>query len=164
MSFYIISIYYFSGRGQLHHKGPISDELESLAVPVWNQTTCRKSYPEHTVTNSMMCVGIPGERKSTCKGDSGGPFMISIPPFNRWHVVGLVSWNVLCGLMRNPSVFTRVNHYLEWIQNPSEFEDRSFCLFNDKRLEHKEYFSYNNITVQCLNGGIIMLGMILLCH
>ena len=125
------------GRGQISYNGPLSDDLEGVEVPVMNQTSCRDAYPDRLVTNSMMCAGDSTERKSSCHGDSGGPLLIRLPPHNRWHVVGLVSWNEFCGLIRNPTVLTRVNHYLDWIRdriNSVPDQSKSLCIqSNNKR-------------------------------
>ena len=93
----------------------MSNGLKVIEIPVWSQIHCRNAYSDEVVTDSMMCAGDPEEKKSVCHGDIGGPMLIKIPPWNRWHVIGIASWNEMCGLTLKPVVLTRVNHYLEWI-------------------------------------------------
>ncbi|GFR11441.1 plasma kallikrein [Trichonephila clavata] len=52
------------------------------------------------------------QRKSFCKGDSGGPLIIKKK--NKWYGVGIAAWSSFCGVL--PSVFTKVTEYLPWIE------------------------------------------------
>lgn len=53
--------------------------------------------------------------KDTCEGDSGGPLQV-FPPYSTIpKIVGIVSFGVACG-SPYPSVYTRVAHYLDWIE------------------------------------------------
>jgi len=33
----------------------------------------------------------------------------------RWHVIGLVSWGIGCGVEGRPAIYTNVFHYLDFI-------------------------------------------------
>lgn len=51
-------------------------------------------------------------------GDSGGPLMRydtqSNPP--KWYLVGIVSFGpAQCGLANWPGIYTRVDHFVDWI-------------------------------------------------
>ncbi|XP_022916954.2 CLIP domain-containing serine protease B4-like isoform X1 [Onthophagus taurus] len=50
--------------------------------------------------------------KGSCSGDSGGPLM------QFGEIIGVISWGVSpCDLNNNPTVYTRVAAYVDWIQN-----------------------------------------------
>jgi len=60
-----------------------------------------------------ICAG--GEKdKDTCSGDGGSPLVCQAVS-GRWHVVGLVSWGIGCGVEGRPAVYTNVFHYLDFI-------------------------------------------------
>jgi len=50
------------------------------------------------------------------QGDSGGPLQILVKdPYCMYRVAGITSFGVKCG--QNPSVYTRVTDFLEWIED-----------------------------------------------
>ena len=61
----------------------------------------------------QLCAGgEPG--KDTCSGDGGSPLVCQAVS-GRWHVVGLVSWGIGCGVAGRPAIYTNVFHYLDFI-------------------------------------------------
>ncbi len=64
---------------------------------------------------SVVCVGEPDGSRHSCKGDSGGPLFMTSGAGSRTQI-GLDSWGWSpCGAAGKPSVFTRVDRYLDWI-------------------------------------------------
>ncbi|KAG5317557.1 SNAK protease, partial [Pseudoatta argentina] len=66
------------------------------------------------VNEWQICAGEVG--KDTCQGDSGGPLAV----FNTDHqcmytIIGVTSLGRLCGSII-PGVYTRVYHYVPWIE------------------------------------------------
>ena len=68
----------------------------------------------------QVCAGGIGEDiTGVCQGDSGGP-LAGVDSDGRWTIVGLVSWRLAIGGAcngRTYSVFTKISHYLPWIQS-----------------------------------------------
>ena len=61
---------------------------------------------------------------SSLQGDSGGPLMCQIPGQDNWKLFGISSFGMVqCGAAGNPSVFTRVINYIDWIQNITDQEN-----------------------------------------
>ena len=73
------------------------------------------------MTSSTICAGDGIKRVFACFGDTGGPLLVQIPPYNQWHLAGIVSWNEFCKLIEDPLLFSRVNHNVDWIQSPTLF-------------------------------------------
>ncbi|KAK4017995.1 hypothetical protein OUZ56_000067 [Daphnia magna] len=59
--------------------------------------------------------------KDSCFGDGGGALacLVNAPNYPKpmqYHVVGLVSWGVGCGMPNVPSAYTAIWDYLDWIR------------------------------------------------
>ncbi|KAI4459021.1 tryptase-related [Holotrichia oblita] len=68
---------------------------------------------------TQICVG--GGIVDSCKGDSGGPLMMSTKGTDGgkiWHLVGVVSlgYDNPCGSPGQPGIYTSVSEYLDWIR------------------------------------------------
>uniref|UniRef100_A0A182M910 Peptidase S1 domain-containing protein n=1 Tax=Anopheles culicifacies TaxID=139723 RepID=A0A182M910_9DIPT len=63
-------------------------------------------------------IGDAGLYSDTCEGDSGGPlYYVSgdeISP--KYYLLGITSFGAGCG-SSNPSVYTRISYYLDWIES-----------------------------------------------
>jgi secreted trypsin-like serine protease len=60
--------------------------------------------------------------KDSCFGDGGGALacLVNAPNYPKpmqYHVVGLVSWGVGCGMPNVPSAYTAIWDYLDWIRS-----------------------------------------------
>lgn len=70
------------------------------------------------VISSQMCAGELAGGKDTCQGDSGGPLQISMAsPFCMYAVLGVTSFGKFCGFRNAPAIYTRVSHYIPWIES-----------------------------------------------
>lgn len=112
------------GWGETSHHGPAADHLQVMELREADYTVCKNAYLnagkrrlEYGVDNdSQMCAG-KGD-VDTCLGDSGGPLQISNEKYwTGYTVIGITSFGKKCGLTNKPSVYTRVSHYIEWIES-----------------------------------------------
>ncbi|KAG8197227.1 hypothetical protein JTE90_011381 [Oedothorax gibbosus] len=102
------------GWGKLKEYGPSPRYLQEIRLPIVDQKKCIAST-NFTVSRNMFCAGYAQEIVGdACKGDSGGPFMIS--KNNRWYLLGIVSWGEGCGKEGKYGFYTRVVNYLPWIK------------------------------------------------
>jgi secreted trypsin-like serine protease len=63
----------------------------------------------------QICASRYTKDSSSCQGDSGGPLMVESPD-GQWFINGVVSYGGMdCPAL--PTVYTRVKHYLPWIQS-----------------------------------------------
>ncbi|XP_052791304.1 plasminogen-like isoform X1 [Mya arenaria] len=69
------------------------------------------------IVDSVLCATASEGRIGTdsCKGDSGGPLVCYHD--DHWTQVGVVSFGMECGDPTFPGVYTRVNHYYDWIRD-----------------------------------------------
>uniref|UniRef100_A0A3Q1IHJ5 Peptidase S1 domain-containing protein n=1 Tax=Anabas testudineus TaxID=64144 RepID=A0A3Q1IHJ5_ANATE len=76
---------------------------------------CNCDYGVGTITDNMMCAGLPAGGKDTCQGDDGGPLVIK--QNSHWIQGGVTSFGIGCALPNLPGVYTRVSQYQSWINS-----------------------------------------------
>lgn len=69
------------------------------------------STKNRTIYESQLCV-----EGNNCFGDLGGPLLLLGKDF-KWHVVGIMSFQMTCDVEEEPMIFTRVSSYIDWIEN-----------------------------------------------
>ncbi|CAK8680379.1 unnamed protein product [Clavelina lepadiformis] len=85
------------------------DTPYGVTVPVVDNADCNVAYGGD-IYDGMMCLGLLGTGgKDSCQGDSGGPVNCN----GQLH--GVVSWGIGCAYPDYPGVYTRVSHYISWI-------------------------------------------------
>ncbi|XP_038133186.1 tissue-type plasminogen activator isoform X2 [Cyprinodon tularosa] len=91
-----------------------SEQVKRGHVRLWPKERC---VPEvlsgRTVTSNMLCAGDTRGLDDACKGDSGGPLVCRNK--DRMTLMGVISWGDGCGQKDKPGVYTRVSHYIDWI-------------------------------------------------
>lgn len=70
-------------------------------------------------SSSMVCAGDLVTGNDTCPGDSGGPLQVLVPgAVCMWSIAGITSIGPgICGNLESPGIYTKVAHYLDWIQS-----------------------------------------------
>ncbi|XP_034100358.1 serine protease easter-like [Drosophila albomicans] len=91
---------------------PVKKKAEITAISI---ASCKVVYPQ--LVNGQICAG--GDTKeSTCRGDSGGPLMLqdNFESSGNFYLTGIISLGSSnCNGVGSPRVFTRVEHYINWI-------------------------------------------------
>ena len=85
-------------------------------------SSSKRKLPRGILTESQVCAG--GTGKDTCQGDSGGPLQVSTrndtraaaEPYCMYKIVGITSFGQACGYSA-PGVYTRVYHFVPWIES-----------------------------------------------
>ncbi|CAB1345816.1 unnamed protein product [Coregonus sp. 'balchen'] len=101
-----------TGWGTTRENGPRANRLQEVNVTCLSQEDCNKFY-HGAVQPTMFCAGDPEGGVDACQGDSGGP--LSCYTGSRYELAGVVSWGVGCGRAQRPGVYTKVQVYLDWI-------------------------------------------------
>lgn len=111
----------WGGRlGYASGEGPTSDfpdVLHQVDLRLSANEECRAIYGT-SLTDVMICAGVPEGGKSTCQGDSGGPLIVNTGTGPQQ--VGITSWGVGCAEAGLPGVFTRVSEFKGWLSTISE--------------------------------------------
>lgn len=56
-----------TGWGAIHESGQPVDQLQAVRVPVVSLEECRAAYGEDTVTDRMICAGVPEGGRDACE-------------------------------------------------------------------------------------------------
>ncbi|XP_072387145.1 serine protease snk-like isoform X2 [Diabrotica undecimpunctata] len=115
-----------SGWGPTRYLEDRPTHMVKILVNFDSNESCNKTYtrrhsqnflPQGIIKNKLVCAG--GNTTDGCQ-ESGGPLQI----FRRdesgmncmYDAVGISSFGVACGITKDPSVFTRISHYILWIE------------------------------------------------
>jgi secreted trypsin-like serine protease len=118
--------------GEREKGGQRANILQKVNLPILDNAECQLWYKEESmkssssknkskqqqmvvIGNGSMCAGFEAGGKDACLGDSGGPLVVKRD--GRQVVVGLVSTGIGCARPKLPGIYTRVNHYFEWIKS-----------------------------------------------
>jgi serine protease immune response integrator len=109
-----------SGWGNQEFGGSSSNELLKAEVDRVDQETCSAKYATDEqipqgILKSQLCAGDKAGKADSCQGDSGGPLQIKLTN-NLYYVVGITSFGKGCASKTTPGVYTRVSHFLDWIE------------------------------------------------
>ncbi|GLV43595.1 snake [Carabus blaptoides fortunei] len=101
-----------------------SNSLMKVDLDLFDDGECKFKYGTARtlrvgiLSDSQICAGGRDDVRDTCKGDSGGPLLIPTEFHSALHyVVGVTSFGKPCGNPNTPGVYTRVSHYIPWIES-----------------------------------------------
>ncbi|KAJ8956742.1 hypothetical protein NQ318_014098 [Aromia moschata] len=94
------------------------NNLQKVNIPIVEINECKSALDALLSSGTSpldlkanICTGPLTGGISACSGDSGGPLA------SKQGVIGVVSWGVMpCGSAGAPSVYTKVSHYVDWIE------------------------------------------------
>uniref|UniRef100_A0A1I8IW04 Peptidase S1 domain-containing protein n=1 Tax=Macrostomum lignano TaxID=282301 RepID=A0A1I8IW04_9PLAT len=94
---------------------PIS--LQEVAVPIVPASVCSDEdhYGDAVDSGSVLCAGYELGGGDACKGYSGGP-LVCRDGGASWLLHGVTSWGDGCALPRKPTVYIRVEAFIDWIR------------------------------------------------
>uniref|UniRef100_A0A2A4K9I3 Peptidase S1 domain-containing protein n=1 Tax=Heliothis virescens TaxID=7102 RepID=A0A2A4K9I3_HELVI len=121
-----------SGWGRLGDNKDLANTLQVVGIETFSKEECAALYPPHRLMRNgynhttQMCLGRRDEIVDTCEGDSGGPLQYDLYQ-NRcvFHIAGVTSFGTSCGILGSAGIYTRVSHYVPWIESvvwPEETE------------------------------------------
>lgn len=103
-----------SGWGVMSEgEGTISNVLNAVDLPIVSSRDCKVAYGQR-VNQDHVCAGLKQGGKDSCQGDSGGPLFRK--KGGQSELVGVVSFGYGCAQANTPGVYTKVSHYIDWIE------------------------------------------------
>ncbi|XP_062382775.1 serine protease 27-like [Sardina pilchardus] len=110
---------WLTGWGEVAWGAPLGGKktLQELQVSLTDEATCRQIYPKKT--DSMMCAGDLRGGKGSCRGDIGAPLVCVLAGEveRRFVQVGIISFELDCGRVGDPTVYTHVLHHTQFIRD-----------------------------------------------
>lgn len=118
---------FVAGWGRLQEGGKSSNVLQELQLPILPNSECKEQYrkqgkliSEVQFGDAVICAGILTGGQDSCQGDSGGPLMQPIfdeqVASSRYYQIGVVSYGIGCARTNTPGVYSRVQNFMDWIQ------------------------------------------------
>ena len=92
-----------------------TSKLQEVELTLKRNDTCDEP---NLKPDNVICLGV-FDKKSTCKGDSGGPLIIFNSTNQRWEQIGITSFGLKEGCISpiGISVFTQVDKYMQFIDS-----------------------------------------------
>jgi len=100
------------GWGAITSPGVPADTLHKASMTIYSDSDCRTAYGfEDVIIPSQMCAWVEEGGTGPCNGDLGSPLIL-----DDGTVIGLTSYIFGCGVQGQPSVFTQLSFYIDWIE------------------------------------------------
>ncbi len=94
--------------------------LQKVEIPLVSTATCNAANIYNgSITDRMLCAGLPMGGKDSCQGDSGGP-LFTRQASGDFTLVGVVSWGEGCARPDKYGVYSKVNVMVDWIEKQSQ--------------------------------------------
>lgn len=92
-------------------------------LPVIDHETCAAQYreqhkmiSENQFNDGVICTKV--KFRDNCINDIGGPLMHTVPEFDyRYYLIGVASYEISCNETDTPSVYAKVQHFIDWIKD-----------------------------------------------
>lgn len=114
-----------AGWGRTTEGGTSATILQQVQLPVLGNDVCKDRYKklnklisEQQFDDAVLCAGDLNGGKDSCQGDSGGPLMSPTQEDGvvHWYQIGVVSYGVGCARADVPGVYSKVQHFVDWIE------------------------------------------------
>lgn len=92
----------------------MSADLHCVNLPLIHPVDCFYIYLMFNISTTNVICTFSKEGKDACTGDSGGPLLCNGTQF------GIVSWGIGCAKPNRPGVYTRVDSYLDFVNETLE--------------------------------------------
>ncbi len=102
------------GWGALASSGGYPRDLQRASLPITTVESCVAAFGAR-VTPRMICAGLPQGGVDACRGDSGGPLLVSAPG-GAPLLAGATSWGEGCAEANKPGVYARVSAITTWLE------------------------------------------------
>ncbi|XP_072943142.1 transmembrane protease serine 9-like [Epargyreus clarus] len=111
-----------TGWGATTMGGPLFNTLQKVKLTKFKDMDCIDHFQtsnrlSNGVARTQSCYHPTEQNKDMCQGNSGSPIQVKSTIKCMYTVVGLVSGGGRCGVVGIPSIYTRVNKYLPWIES-----------------------------------------------
>ncbi|XP_047519009.1 chymotrypsin-2-like [Pieris napi] len=106
-----------TGWGYTNDKGTMPNKFQILFFRIITKKDCNKQLKRSNsepIDDKQLCVRGP-HKKVACRGDSGGPMVVSDGKKGVVQV-GVVSWGTIPCAKNQPDVFASVSGYYDWIE------------------------------------------------
>lgn len=116
---------FVAGWGKTQEGGRTANVLQELQLPVHDNNVCKERYQkqrrllsEKQFNDAVVCAGVLVGGQDSCQGDSGGPLMAPsiINSQTIFYQIGIVSYGIGCARVDVPGVYSRVQTFVDWIQ------------------------------------------------
>lgn len=104
------------GWGCTEGGGGVNDVALATVLPKISDDECYRFW--RVSTETRLCAGYNLESKGICPGDSGGPLVCQRN--GAWQQAGIASFTSASRPGNVPGAFTRVSHYVDWINSVIE--------------------------------------------
>lgn len=136
-----------TGFGVTEFAGNSSDVLMKVRLQLRDRSSCAEKFEfdrkfKLGVRQEQLCVGSQQDGKDTCQGDSGGPIQVVTDAGScMYHIVGVTSLGISCGVGKAENIYTQVASYLDWIEDTVWPGERK--VIKQRFPDHVIYFPEN---------------------